>query len=191
MEEPSLTPSPRRGAVAFGVLIAVAIAAFAVDFLAKTVALDRLTVGRPVPVIGELLQFALVFNPGAAFSFAGGVTWVFSLIAASVVVAIVWTARRLKSRGWALALGLLLGGTLGNLSDRLFPKAGAPAGRPFGQGVVVDFIQVKYFAIFNMADVFISAAVVVFVILVVRGVTLEGRRHAEQADGPTSDAEAD
>ncbi|HHW51065.1 MAG TPA: signal peptidase II [Pseudoclavibacter sp.] len=157
-------------------LVAVAAIACGVDVLTKVAALSQLGDGSTVPVLGDLLVFRLVFNPGAAFSFAGGMTWVFSLIAATVVVVIIWYARRLRSWGWALALGLLLGGTSGNLLDRLLPKEGAPQGRPWGQGVVVDFIQVKYFAIFNMADVFISAAVVVFVLLILRGVNIDGSR---------------
>ncbi len=192
MEHSTRTAIRRRGYAAFVILSVVAASAFVVDFGTKMLALSRLDVGYPVAVIGDLLSFTLVFNPGAAFSFAGGVTWVFSLIALAVVVGIIWVARRLRSFGWALGLGLLLGGTLGNLSDRLVPKQGAPVGRPFGQGVVVDFIQVKYFAIFNMADVFITAAVVVFVILIVRGVTVEGTRpHAVDADATTDAADVD
>ena len=163
-----------RGLTAFILLTAVAASAFVVDVVTKLLALRWLSPGEPVALIGDLLSLTLVFNPGAAFSFAGGVTWVFSLIAIAVVLAIIWYARRLRSFGWALALGLLLGGTLGNLADRLLPKDGAPSGRAWGQGVVVDFIQVKYFAIFNMADVFISLAVVVFLFLVIRGIGLDG-----------------
>lgn len=173
----SIAPkTEHRRARIFVLLALVAAGALCIDYVTKLIALSTLQVGDPVSVVGDLVSFTLVFNPGAAFSFAGGVTWVFSLIAVSVVIGIIWTARRLRSRGWAIGMGLLLGGTLGNLADRLLPKTGALQDRPFGQGVVVDFIQLKYFAVFNMADVFITTAVIIFVFLIVRGVTLEGVR---------------
>lgn len=166
----------RRGAAVFSLLIAVAALAFVIDVVTKVAVLAHLTVGEPVPLIGGILALNLIFNPGAAFSFAGGMTWVFSIIALAVVIGIIWTARRLRSYGWAVALGLLLGGTLGNLADRIFPKAGAPQDRAFGQGVVVDFLHLNYFAIFNMADVFITCAVVVLLLLVLRGIGIDGKR---------------
>ena len=109
-------------------------------------------------------------NPGAAFSFATGATWVFTLIAVVVVVAVLRVARRLGSTGWALALGLLLAGAVGNLTDRLL-RAPAP-----GRGHVVDFLELPNWPIFNVADTAICAASVMVVVLAVKGVDVDGAR---------------
>jgi signal peptidase II len=112
-----------------------------------------------------------VKNSGAAFSLGSGMTWIFATIATAVVIAIIVFARRIRSIGWAFVFGLLLGGTLGNLNDRYFRTPG------FGSGHVVDFFQIWGFpAIFNVADIAISAAMVLFVILTLRGIHIDGTR---------------
>ena len=154
-------------------LAVIAAAVLVVDRVSKILVVEHLDLGVAVPVLGELLQLRYVENPGAAFSLGGGTTWVFAIIAAAVVVVILVFARRIRSLAWASVFGLLLGGTVGNLVDRLI--------RPpsFGQGHVVDFLQIWGFpAIFNLADVAIVAAMVLFVILTLRGVGLDGRRRA-------------
>jgi signal peptidase II len=145
------------------------------DQLTKTAALRYLTEGRPVPVVGELLQLRLIFNPGAAFSIGTGMTWVLTLIAAVVVVVVVRVARRLGSRGWALALGLLLGGAIGNLGDRLFRDPG------FARGHVVDFLELPNWPVFNIADSAISCAAVLIVVLGLWGIGVDGRRERDGA----------
>ena len=86
-------------------------------------------------------------------------------------------ARRIRSAGWAVMLGLLLGGNLGNLTDRLTREPS------FGQGHVVDFIQVWGFpAIFNVADIAIVSSMGLFIILTIRGVKLDGTRDSRKAD---------
>jgi len=172
------------------VLVVLAVAALgilALDQVAKFLIVRGLALGEQVNVIGSVLQFHYVNNSGAAFSFGSGMTWVFSLIAAAVVVFIVIYARRIRALAWGILFGLLLGGTLGNLSDRLF--------RPphFGEGHVVDFIQVAGFpAIFNIADSAIVVAMVLFVLLTILGVRLDGRRQNRRArlaeDGPDGNA---
>jgi signal peptidase II len=99
-------------------------------------------------------------------------TWVFSIVSTAVVVAIIVFARRIRSMWWALVLGMLLGGALGNLLDRLFREPG------FGRGHVVDFISTPWMmpAIYNIADSFICISMVVFVLLVILGVNLDGTR---------------
>ena len=82
----------------------------ALDQVTKALAVALLEPGRPVAVLGPLLRLQLLRNPGAAFSFATGSTWVFTLIAVVVVVVVLRVARRLGSLGWAVALGLLLAG---------------------------------------------------------------------------------
>lgn len=150
----------------------MAAAVLVLDQLAKWLVVTGLTEGTSVPVVGELLRFTFVRNPGAAFSLGVGATWIFAIIAATVAVVIVVLARRIRSWGWAVVLGLLLGGTLGNLGDRLFREPG------FGTGYVIDFLQLWGFpAIFNLADVAITAAVVMLVILVLMGIGFDGERH--------------
>jgi len=152
-------------------LVACAVVVYTLDQLAKLWVVANLTPYVDVPVLGEALQFFFVRNPGAAFSLASGSTWVFSLIAAAVTVFIVWFARRIRSLGWAVLFGMLLGGTLGNLTDRLFRDPG------FGVGHVVDFLHVWGFpAIFNLADVAIVSSMGLFLILTLRGVGLDGSR---------------
>ena len=142
------------------------------DQVVKALVVAHLPYGTAVPVVGTALQFLYVRNPGAAFSFAVNMTWVFSIVSTAVVVAIIVYARRIRSMWWALVLGMLLGGALGNLSDRLFREPG------FGRGHVVDFISTPWMmpAIYNVADAFICISMVVFVLLVIAGVNLDGTR---------------
>lgn len=175
----------------------VAVLVYLADQGAKALVLANLDENEMVPFIGELLQLHLVKNAGAAFSLGSGSTWIFAIIASVVAVALVVFARRIRSLGWAAVFGLLLGGTLGNLNDRLFREPG------FGVGHVVDFLQLYAFpAIFNVADVAISAAMVLFIILTIRGVNLDGTRTrrpdkaakpdvVDTADKPGADIQSD
>ncbi len=141
-----------------------------VDQLTKWLAVANLEGQPSVEIVGPLLKFTFVRNPGAAFSLGGGYTIIFSLIAVAVAVVIVMTSRTLTSKAWAIALGGLLGGALGNLCDRLFREPGALRGH------VVDFIQLPYFAIFNVADIAVTCSAVLIVILTIRGVPLRGAK---------------
>ena len=144
---------------------------YSLDQVAKFLVVSNLTVGEQVPILGELLQLHYVKNPGAAFSIGAGSTWIFAIIASAVVVVIIIFARRIRSIGWAVLLGLLLGGNAGNLTDRLVREPG------FAIGHVIDFLQIYAFpAIFNVADMAIVFSMVVFVILTIRGVRLNGTR---------------
>jgi len=131
--------------------------------------------GEIVRVLGGVLHWHFVRNPGAAFSLASGSTWIFSIIAAAVVVFIVWFARRIRSLAWGLVFGLLLGGVLGNLTDRLLREPS------FGEGHVVDFISTPWMipAIYNVADMSIVISMVIFMILTIRGIGLDGQRVSE------------
>ena len=155
------------------------------DQLTKWWAESALTVGgEPVPLVGELLQLRLIYNPGAALSIATGMTWVLTVVVVIVVVVIVRAIRRIGSTGWAVALGLLLGGALGNLGDRFFREPG------FARGHVVDFIDYGVF-IGNVADIAIVAAAVLIVILSFRGIGLDGRRHVEGGAGDDTGTRAE
>ena len=152
----------------------------------KMLVLANLEENEIVPLLGDLLQLHLVKNAGAAFSLGSNSTWVFAIIASVVAVSLIVFARRIRSLGWASVFGLLLGGTLGNLNDRLFREPG------FGVGHVVDFFQLYAFpAIFNVADVAISAAMVLFILLTIRGVSLDGTRARRTPKTAGADAPAD
>ncbi|WP_279367255.1 signal peptidase II [Microbacterium testaceum] len=178
---------PLRSAAA-GVTIAIlAVLVLAADQFAKNAAIAALPSERVVPIIGDFLQFYLVRNPGAAFSLGEGVTWVFTIALAVVACVIVYLGvRRVRSRLWAVVLGLLLGGVLGNLTDRLIREPGFPVGH------VVDFISTPWMmpAIYNVADMFIVTMMISVAVLVLFGLKLDGSREtkasraaAESADG--------
>ena len=163
----------RASARTLALLGVVALAVYGLDQLAKYLILKNLVLDDQVDVLGKILQFHLVKNSGAAFSLGAGYTWIFAIIASLVAIFIVVFARRIRSFAWTTVFGLLLGGTIGNLNDRLFREPG------FGIGHVVDFLQIYAFpAIFNLADIAVCSAMVLFVILTLRGIGLDGRRAA-------------
>lgn len=158
-------------------VLVLAAAVLALDQLAKAWVVEALPLGQPVDVLGEVLQFVFVRNPGAAFSMGGGVTWIFAILAAAVAVVIIVFARRIRSLAWAAVFGMLLGGTLGNLTDRLLREPG------FGSGHVIDFIKIWGFpAIFNVADIAITGSMVLLVLLTLLGIGLDGVRHRKDAE---------
>lgn len=168
-----------RRSAAGAIIATLAVAVLAADQFTKHLALENLPLQQAVPVLGEFLQFYLVKNPGAAFSLGEGVTWVFTIALAVVAVGIVWLAvTRVRSVLWAVALGLLLGGVLGNLTDRLFREPGFPVGH------VVDFISTPWMmpAIYNIADIFIVSMMIGVALLVVIGVTMDGNRENRAHD---------
>ena len=151
-------------------LAAIAVAVLVADIITKTIAVARLEGREPVRILGGLIYLQLLRNPGAAFSMATGFTWILSVIAIAVVVVIVRVARRLRSTGWAIALGLVLGGAVGNLVDRLFRAPGP------GRGHVVDFLELPHWPVFNLADSAIVTAAVLMVLLSARGLSYDGTR---------------
>ncbi|HET7901170.1 MAG TPA: signal peptidase II [Candidatus Nanopelagicales bacterium] len=149
---------------------AVAAAVVALDQLTKWLAVRYLEGKPPVQILGDWLALDFLRNPGAAFSFGTGFTFVFPVIAIAVVIVIVRTSRDLGSLAWAIALGGMLGGAVGNLIDRLFRDPGMLSGH------VVDFIFVKHFAVFNVADAAITCSAVLMVVLALMGIDLKGTR---------------
>ncbi len=163
-------PLPKRR-VAW--VFAVAVVFWAVDLITKNLVVANLEGKEPVRILGGLIYLQVTRNPGAAFSMATGMTWILALVAAAVVVAIIWLSRRLRSIGWAIGLGLVLAGATGNLTDRLFRPPGAL------QGHVVDFISAfapngKGFAIFNIADSAICVGGALIVLLSLLGRDYDG-----------------
>jgi signal peptidase II len=162
-------PSATRHRLLF---VAVALAAYAVDLGTKLLAVARLNPDDPVDVVGGLLRFDLVRNPGAAFSTGTSYTVLLSVIAVIAAGVVVRFGRRLGDRTWAVALGLLLAGVGGNLTDRIFREPG------FLRGRVVDFLELPHWPVFNVADMLIDAAVLLIVVQTWRGVGITGARHA-------------
>ncbi|GGU73797.1 lipoprotein signal peptidase [Streptomyces filipinensis] len=149
-------------------LLAVAGLAYAIDLCSKVFVVSRLEHHAPVQVIGTWMELRVSRNAGAAFSMGTAMTFVFTAIAAAVVVVIARLARKLYSTPWAVALGLLLGGAAGNLTDRLFR---APGGL---QGAVVDFISVRGFSVMNLADWAIVCGGVLIVLFSLLGWEMSG-----------------
>jgi signal peptidase II len=176
-DTPGSPPSrPRSRVLLLAGLAAVVLVG---DVLTKIAAVANLEGRPPVELLGGAVYLVLVRNPGAAFSLATGYTWVLSLVAVVVVVVIARIARRLRSTGWAVALGLVLGGALGNLSDRIFR---APA--PF-MGHVVDVVSLfapdgSVWPVFNLADSCIVTGRVLLVLLALTGRELDGTRAVRQ-----------
>ncbi|MDH6237213.1 signal peptidase II [Cryobacterium sp. CG_9.6] len=174
----------KRGTRALIVLALVALGIYALDQVSKYLVVANMAEGEIVRVLNDVLQLHFVRNPGAAFSLASGSTWIFSIIAAAVVVFIIWFARRIRSLTWGLVFGLLLGGVLGNLTDRLVRQPS------FGEGHVVDFLSTPWLipAIYNVADMAIVTSMVIFMILTIRGIGLDGEKVVEVKKVPKTDA---
>ena len=122
---------------------------------------------QPVRLLGGALYLEEARNAGAAFSFAGGSTILFTLIAAVVIVAIIRVSRRLVSLAWTVCLGLVLGGALGNLVDRVL-RSPSPL-----RGHVVDWIDFRVWPVFNLADSAIVVGGALGVLLSLRGVAMD------------------
>ena len=164
---PRRNPPRRRCLLLFA---AVAAAAYAVDVVTKVLAVALLSGRPPVHVVGDFFTLTLTRNSGAAFSTATSYTAALTAIAIAAAVVVVWVARRVASPAWAVALGLLLAGVAGNLTDRLFREPG-----PF-QGHVVDFLAFPHWPVFNVADACINVAAALIIIQSLRGVRVNGTR---------------
>jgi signal peptidase II len=150
----------------------VALVGLVADIVTKIVVVDRLDPAAPIRLLGGLLTLRLIRNPGAAFSLGERYTFIFALLSVAVLLfVLVRLAPRIGHPGWAVALGLLVAGVAGNLTDRLFRAPG------FLRGHVVDFLQLPHWPIFNVADMCItSAAVLIMVLSAVKNVGLDGER---------------
>ena len=155
----------RRALTIFGSVAAVA---YLTDLVTKILAVAHLDGRDPVPVVGEILQLTLVRNPGAAFSTGTSYTLLLTLVAVGAVGVVLHLSRRLVSPLWAFGLGSLLGGVLGNLTDRLFREPG------FARGHVIDFLQLPNWPVFNVADICINVAAGVIILQALRGVSHDG-----------------
>jgi signal peptidase II len=161
--------TPRRRQ---SLLLTVAAVVLTLDVVTKVLAVKLLMPGQPVPIIGDTVTWTLVRNSGAAFSMATGYTWMLTLIASAVVVGIFWMGRRLVSTWWAIGLGMILGGAMGNLVDRFF-RAPGPL-----RGHVVDFLSIGWWPVFNVADPSVVGGAILLVTLSALGFDFDtvGRR---------------
>ena len=149
-------------------LYTIAWAVWLVDFATKVWAINNLSASNPTKIIGDFLQLTLIRNSGAAFSLAQGATIIFTFFAIFVVGAIAYYAPRITSRGWAIVLGLALGGVLGNLSDRIFRSPG------YFTGHVIDWIELTHWPVFNLADTAIVVAAGIAIVLSIRNISPMG-----------------
>ncbi len=155
---------------------AVALAAYAVDVVSKIVAVARLSDRPDVQLVGDVFQLHLVRNPGAAFSTGTAYTEVFSVVAIVAVLVLLYLSRRIRSAGWAVALGLLLAGVSGNLTDRLLRSPGPLRGH------VIDFFMLPHWPVFNVADICIDIAAALILLQVYRGIRLDGTRAPRETE---------
>jgi signal peptidase II len=169
---PEVQPRTRKR---LGLLLSIAGVVLALDVVTKVLAVRLLVPGQPVSIIGDTVTWTLVRNSGAAFSMATGYTWVLTLIATGVVFGIIWMGRRLVSPWWALGLGMILGGALGNLVDRFFRSPGPLRGH------VVDFLSVGWWPVFNVADPAVVGGAILLVVLSLFGFDFDtdGRRRPD------------
>ncbi|MEV6397631.1 signal peptidase II [Streptomyces sp. NPDC051907] len=168
--EPAEQPKGRRR---IAVLFAVALVAYLLDLVSKMIVVAKLEHHEPIEIIDGVLKFEAVRNAGAAFGIGEAFTVIFTVIAAAVILVIARLARKLYSMPWAIALGLLLGGALGNLTDRIFRSPGV------FEGAVVDFIAPAHFAVFNLADSAIVCGGFLIVILSFKGLDPDGTVHKD------------
>lgn len=153
-------------------LAGFALLAYVLDQATKFWVTSTMVEGQSTPVIGNILRWYYIRNSGAAFSIGENFTWFFTLVMAAVSVAIISQVRKIGSAWWAVALGLVLGGALGNLTDRLFREPS------FAMGHVVDFISFPNFAIFNLADSAVVGGVALICILTLKGIPMRGGTRA-------------
>ncbi|MGW0179286.1 signal peptidase II [Nocardia sp. NPDC003345] len=166
-------------------LLAIAATLFVLDLLTKVAVVAWIRPGERVSIIGDFVELVLVRNPGAAFSMATGMTWLFTIIAAAVVIGVLRIGRSLRSPLWAVGLGGVLGGALGNLMDRLFRSPGPM------QGHVVDFVSVGWWPVFNVADSSIVCGAILLVALTLFGYEPDGTRYRRESDTPPAPAPTD
>jgi len=166
-----------------GSLLVVAAVVLLADVVSKVLIVANVHTGDHVHLLGHYLQITNTRNSGAAFSVGTRATVLFTAVAVVIVVVILRAAARLRSRGWAVCLGLLLGGAVGNLGDRVFRAPGV------FRGEVVDWLQLPHWPVFNLADSAIVVGGVLAVLLASRGVPLEGR--AETADETADETDDD
>ena len=157
--EDASSSEPPAGSVEAGSLyprvLAAALLVFVVDQATKTLALEYFG-RRPKDIIDGVLSLDVSFNSGGVFGIGQGIPGLFLVATAIVIVLILVWVRNLEERSWAIPLGMVLGGGIGNVTDRLV--------RGF-DGRVVDFIDLHVWPVFNVADMGIVTGVGLILIM--------------------------
>ncbi|WP_103662765.1 signal peptidase II [Microbacterium sp. CJ77] len=166
----------------FATACIVAAAVVVVDQATKAAAIGGLSETERIPILGDLLGLQLAFNPGAILSLGSEATWLLTLLGASAMAFLVVAATRARSAGWAAGIGLILGGALGNLIDRLFSPPG------FARGQVTDFLAYGNLFIGNLADIALGAGAIVLAVTLLNRSrrTREGRPASTAAGEPNA-----
>ena len=184
-EPPAAAPTGRKTALIWSIAAAVVV----LDQLSKIVIVATMPDRPPIELLGGLLTITYGRNSGAAFSLGQGLTVVFTVVAIGVVVVVARMSGRVRSTGWAVALGCLVGGALGNLFDRIFRAPGP------GRGEVVDWIQFPNYPVFNLADSFVVCSAIAIVVLSWRGIAWDAASAADSGGeapaGPESPIRTD
>lgn len=172
----SLSPGDDHGATTktyVRLFAVVTVLSLALDQVTKIIAVEKLQDRESIEIIPGLLSLSFLRNPGAALSAGAGFTLILSLVAIAVCVVVIRMAPRLRDKGWAIGLALLLAGAMGNLIDRIFREP-APL-----KGHVVDFIDYGVF-VGNVADIALTFAAIIIVWRAWRGIRLDGT-HEEKS----------
>ena len=161
----------------------VAVVVLVIDQLTKVWAVATLE-GQPSrEVLGEVLRLTFVRNPGAAFSLGAGSTIIISLLALVIVAVLMFRARNLASVWWAIAMGGMIGGALGNLTDRVFREPGRLSGH------VVDFLALPFWPVFNVADMAVVGSAILMMVLALLGIDFDGTRTGRDDAEPEPEPE--
>lgn len=183
--ESGSAPRARRGlrrGSALAIALAIGLVVAVLDQISKHLAESTLSPVEPRPLLGSLLQARLLYNSGAAWGLGAGITPVVTIVQILICAGALWfVVRSVRSPGWTIALGLVVGGALGNIHDRLLRPPG-----PF-RGEVVDFLELPHWPVFNVADSAVVAGALLIVLLGVIGVPTDPR----PADGTEARAGAD
>jgi signal peptidase II len=187
-QTPVAPEAVRARGLAIAMLGLTAVLVVGIDLFTKQLALTNLSDGSVVRILGGAVYFDLTRNSGAAFSIGANYTFLFPIITVVVLSGVVWLSRRLRSLPWGVSMGLIVGGALGNLTDRLF-RAPGPL-----QGHVVDFISLfapagERFAIFNAADSSLFCGVVLAILLEFTGRRRDGLRAVGSRQTRATDAD--
>ena len=150
---PPLSASPRR----LRLVLPIAAGVLLLDQLTKAWALRALD-DEHIDLVWTL-RLNLTFNTGAAFSQGEGLGPFIGVAAAAVVIGLLWSGRAVPNRTGAVAMGMILGGALGNLCDRAFREGDGLLG-----GAVVDFIDFQWFPVFNVADIAVVGGAMLLVL---------------------------
>ena len=177
------TQQTDRGPIRLPILLTVAAVLLTLDLITKVAVVALIEPGKPVRIIGDVVTLSLVRNPGAAFSIATGMTWLLALVALGVAIGVVRFGRKLRSLWWAVGLGMVLGGAVGNLIDRFF-RAPGPL-----QGHVIDFVSVGWWPVFNVADSCIVCGAALLVGLTLFGIEPDGTRTKSGTNNATERTE--